>query len=221
MEIVIVVVCVSIGVGLILVLGVALYRQLDELPSRIVNLVARARSDGERKAMTILQEAAAVRVGAIVRSLRQHEEEVAAGWRAQVVEAQVRARIVERQSSEAGVALSTAVVLVRELRRLVDGDGEGALTPSGAAPAVTDGRETVEIEPEVIDTTRKPDRPEPPSRARTSPRAGLSSGVTPGPMPRDEGQRLSEDELTCVATRPLPAAGPTLVSPASRKGGAR
>jgi hypothetical protein len=180
---------------------------------RIVNLAARQRADGEREGMTVLQEMAAVRVGALVMSLRQHEEAVAAGWRAQVAEAQVRARVAERESSEAGVALSTAVVLVRELRRLVDGEGEGPLAPSRPAPTATEGRATIEIEPAAIDTSRKPDRPEPPSRERPSPRGGISSGIAPAPT--GDGDRLSDDEQTCVASRPLPgvpAAGPTLVS---------
>ena len=119
------------------------------------------------------------------------------------------------------MALSTAAELVGELRRLVDGEGEGAFAPSRLASAVT-GRATVEIEPEALDTTRKRDRLDPTSRERPSPRTGLASGVAPAP--KDAGERLSEDELTCVTSRPLPglpAAGTTLVSPASGKGGAR
>ena len=222
MDIVIVLVCMAVGAGVNLVLWVALCRRLDRLPPRIVNLAARERADGERKAMTVLQEMAAVRVGAIVRSLRDHEEALANAWRVQIGEAQVRARVAEREASAAGVALSTAVVLVRDLRGLVDREIGDTRAPSWPAPSVTEGRATIEIEPEAIDTSRKPDTPEPASRARPSPRAALFSGVAPAPT--DDGERLSEDELTCVASRPLPglpAAAPTLVSPASEKGGAR
>ena len=220
MDIVIVLVCMAVGAGVNLVLWVALCRRLDRLPPRIVNLAARERADGERKAMTVLQEMAAVRIGAIVKTLSDHEEALANAWRVQIGEAQVRARVVEREASAAGVALSTAVVLVRDLRGLLDRETGDTRAPSWSAPSVTEGRAAIEIEPEAIDTSRKPDRPEPASRARPSPRAGLSSGVAPAPT--DDGERLSEDELTCVASRPLPglpAASPTLVSPASGKGG--
>jgi hypothetical protein len=222
MDSVIVFVYMGVVTALILVLGLALCRRLDGLPSRIVNLAARERADGERKAMTVLQETAAARVGVLVKSLRDHEEALANAWRIQIGDAQVRARVVEREASAAGVALSTAVVLVRDLRGLLDRQIADAYAPSQPAPTVTEGRATIEIEPEALDTTRKPDRPEPTSRERPSPRTGLASGVAPAP--KDEGEQLSEDELTCVTSRPLPglpAAGPTPVSPASGKGGAR
>jgi hypothetical protein len=140
----------------------------------------------------------------------------------QIGEAQVRARGVEREATAAGVALSTAVVLVRDLRGLLDRETSDTRAPSWSVPSATEGRATVEMQPEAIETSRKPDTPEPVSRARPSPRAGLSSGVAPAPA--DESERLSEDELTCVASRPLPglpAAAPTLDLPASEKGGAR
>jgi len=148
-EIVIGFTCMGIAAGLNLVLVLALHRRLDGLPSRVVNLAARERADGERKGMSALQEMAAARVGAIVKSLRQHEEQVAASFRSQVAEAEVRAHIAERQASEAGVALSTAVVLVRELR-------------------------------------------------------GLRNGKSEEGPPKDEGERLSEDQMTCVVSRALP-----------------
>jgi hypothetical protein len=88
-----------------------------------------------------------------------------------VADAQVRARIAERQSSDAGVALSAATVLVRELRGLL----EGTRAPSPPAPAGTEGRSTVAIEPGGIDAKRKPDRSEPVSRERSSPRARVDA----------------------------------------------
>jgi hypothetical protein len=169
-----------------------------------------------------LQEMAAVRIGAIVKSLRAHEEALANAWRVQLGDAQVRARVVEREASAAGTALSTAVVLVRDLRGLLDHEIGDTRAPSWSAPSAAERRATVEIEPEALETSREPDRSEPASRARPSPRAGLSSGVAPAPT--DGGERLSDDELTCVASRPLPglpAASPTLVSPTSGTGGAQ
>jgi hypothetical protein len=123
MGIVIVVMC--LGTGIHLVLWGALYRQLDGLPLRIWSLAKKERGDGDARALTALEETTAARVGAIVMSLRTYEEHLAAAFRAQVAEAEVRARIVERQSAEAGVVLSAASALVRELRGALDGVERG------------------------------------------------------------------------------------------------
>jgi hypothetical protein len=149
-----VIVIVCVGAGLNLALWGALYVRLDGLPMRIWSMLRKERSEGDSRALTLLEERAAVKVGAIVESLRMYEEHVVEGYRAQVAEAQVRARIAERQSSDAGVALSAASVLVRELRGLLD----GTRATSPAAPAATEGRSTVVIEPGAIDTTHKPER---------------------------------------------------------------
>ena len=110
----IVIVCVSACLNL--ALWAALFRRLDGLPLRIWSMAKKDRADGESYALTLLQERTAARVGAIVSLLRTHEEHVADAFRAQVAEAEIRARISERRSSEAGVALSVASGLVRELR---------------------------------------------------------------------------------------------------------
>ncbi len=133
MGIVIVVVCV--GTGINLALWGALYVRLDGLPLRIWSMAKRERTDGESAALTLLQERTAAKVGAIVKSLREYEEHVAASFRAQVAEAQVRARVVERQSSEAGVALSAASALVRDLRALRDDER----APPSAPPSPRNG----------------------------------------------------------------------------------
>jgi hypothetical protein len=104
----------------------------------IWNMARKERTEGDSHALTLLEERAAVKVGTIVESLREHEEHVAEGYRAQVADAQMRARIAERQSSDAGVALSAASVLVRALRGLL----ESTRAPSPAAPAGTEGRST-------------------------------------------------------------------------------
>jgi hypothetical protein len=213
----IVILCVSACLNL--ALWAALYRRLDGLPLRLWSMAKTDREAGDSRALTLLQERTAAKVGDIVSSLRTHEEHVADAFRAQVAEAEIRARVSERRSSEAGVALSVASGLVRELRELLDGPLESPRAPLPSVHAVTEGRATVALGPEAIDTTRKPDRPEPASRERPAQRGALPSGIAP----MDDGERLSEDEMTQVARRPLPAqleAGKTLVSPAGT-GGAR
>jgi hypothetical protein len=118
MDIVTVVLCV--GLALALALLVAVHRRLDGLPLRIWSIAKKERAQDESAAVTALQEATAARVGPIVTSIRAHEEQIAAIFRTQVAEAQMRARIAERQSSDAGVALRAASELVREARALRD-----------------------------------------------------------------------------------------------------
>jgi hypothetical protein len=215
-EIVILIGCVVLALNL--ALWAALFSKLNELPRSLGHLAERHDAEGERRGLTALQEAVASRVGMIVRALRNYEEQVAAGYRTQVADAEIRARLAERQASEAGVALEAASVLVRELRQVLDVESRGARAPSRSAPTLPEGRETVAMEPADIDTARKPGNPEPASRERPSPRIGLASGVAPAP--HDEDARLSEDEMTQVASRPLPGlldAGKTLVSPGEKE----
>ena len=131
-----VIVIVVVGTGLNLALWCALYVRFDGLPLRIWSMARRERTEGDGPALTLLQEGTAAKVGAIVKSLRDHEEHVAASFRAQVADAEVRARVAERQSSEAGVALSAATGLVRELRQLLDGERRVARASSRSAPTL-------------------------------------------------------------------------------------
>jgi hypothetical protein len=204
MGIVIVIACVVLGLNL--TLWAALFSKLNELPRRLGRFAERHDAEGERSGMTALQEAVASRV---------------AGYRTQVIDAEIRARLAERQASEAGVALFAASALVRELHQVLDRAHQGARAPSRSAPTLPEERDTA-MEPAAIGTTRKPGGPEPASRERPSPRAGLSSEIAPAPQ--DEGERSSEDDMTQMLSRPVPAlldAGSTLVSPTPGKGGAQ
>jgi hypothetical protein len=208
MGIVIVVVCV--GTGINLALWGALYAKLEELPLRIWSMAKKERTDGEGAALTLLQERTATKVGVIVKSLREYDEHVAASFRAQVAEAQVRARIAERQSSEAGVALSAASALVRDLRGLLD--GERMIHRSTLRPLGTAGDDAPITPP----STRAGD-----DGRRTSSRPPAPVQCLSGEVASPE--RLSgDDELTCVSLRPLPGEpDSTLVSPVGGKGRAR
>jgi hypothetical protein len=159
------IVIVCVGTMLNLALWAALYLRVDGLPLRVWSMAKKERAEGDARSVTALQEAAAGKVGAIVNALRAYQEEVAKAYRAQIGEADLRTRICERRSSEAGVALSAATVLVRELRGILD-----------------------------------------------------CVAVTTGPNDRT---RPSEDELTCVAARPIPGeqgAASGLVSPNGKQG---
>jgi hypothetical protein len=159
------IVIVFVSTGLNLALWAALYLRVDGLPLRIWSMAKKERAESDTRSATALQEAAAGKVGAIVNALRAYQEEVAKAYRAQIGEADLRTRICERRSSEAGVALSAATVLVRELRAILD-------------------------------------------------RVGL-------PAEKADGARLSEDELTCVATRPVlgeMGAASGLVAPSGKQG---
>jgi hypothetical protein len=208
MGIVIAIVCV--GTGINLALWGALYAKLDGLPLCIWSMAKKERTDGEGAALTLLQEQTAAKVGVIVKSLREYEENVAGGFRAQVAEAQVRARIAERQSSEAGVALSAASALVRDLRGLLD--GERVLSRSTLRPLGTAGDDAPATAPSTRagdDGRRTSSRPPPPVQCLGG---GLASPERPS----------GDDELTCVALRPLPGVlDATLVSPVGGKGGSR
>jgi hypothetical protein len=131
----------------------ALYRRLDGLPERIFALARRQRAADQARALTVLQEMAAARVGPLVQGLRVYHEQLDADLRGRIAAAELRARVTERSSSEAGVALSAASTLVRELRALLDG------VTGLAAPAVgeaRDARDTVETAPADSGTARKP-----------------------------------------------------------------
>ena len=144
------------GLALALALLIAIHRKLDGLPPRLWAIAKRERAADEARALTALTEATAAKVGTITLGLRHHEEQLAASLRAQIAEAETRARVAERRSSEAGVALHAATDLVRALRSLC-GEMEAVIacahdaTRARAAPALRDPpldeRPTMEITP--------------------------------------------------------------------------
>lgn len=196
------------GLAAALVLLVTLQRKIDALPYGVWNTFQRDRAADERRALDTLQEAAFVKVNAIVVALRQHEESLEARLRNEVAQAELRARVIERHSSDAGIALSAASALVATLRELIDELPDllvraalikaGHLPRDPSVPGDLANRPTVEPPPQVdVDTRRKPGAAEPVSRERSSPRP---TGVQPALA---EDDRLSADEMTVVAKRPL------------------
>jgi hypothetical protein len=185
------------GLALALVLLVALHYRLGDLPFHVWSLARKERETDVPKALDLMKEAVAAKAGVAVLSIQRHEEGLAAGYRAQVAEVEMRARVGERRAADTATALAAATTLVRELRQVLD------RLPQGPVP-------------EAVDAARKPGRPEPASRERLSPRMGLPLASAA----RDDEERLSEEELTKVADRPrLDSLGKTLVSPGSSSGG--
>jgi hypothetical protein len=187
MDTVTVVLCA--GLALALALLIAAHRRLDALPLRIWSIAKKERVQDEGAAVTALQEATAARVGPIVTSLKAYHEQIAATFRAQVADAQMRARIAERRSSEAGVALRTASELVREARALRD-DLAGLL-PAGVAPARVPAAAPAEARGAAL--------------LPPAPRAPDADSEDSGAWPNELRPSDADGEHTRVGPRPAPA----------------
>jgi hypothetical protein len=162
------------GLGLALVLLLSLHRRLSALPWRVWSLARREREAEAPKALDAMKEAVAAKAGASMIAIRQYEEGIAASFRAQIAEAEMRARIGERRAEEAHAALQAALSLVRELRAALDG-ARGPLVPRLLPPPV-------------------PPPPEPEGPERESKEM---------PLPRvTDGEDEPDDEHTRVAERP-------------------
>ena len=124
--------------GLNLVLWGALYRKLAGLPGAFLAQARRERTEGEARAMAVLQETAAAKVGSITLSLRSLEEQTLARHRDERAAVELRARVAERRGSETLPALGAAQDLVRELRSVLDTLlGSAAETHEPAADRIT------------------------------------------------------------------------------------
>jgi hypothetical protein len=191
---------VCVGAGVCLALWAVIYLKLAALPRTVWEIVRQERAAETVRAQIALQEAAAVRVGAVVRSLREHEEQVAAGYRVQIADAESRARGTERRSSEAGVALGAASELVRESRALRD--ELRALVAAAPAPAAS---RAASEDRETIDLRRPaPEGGAPASRERRSPR-GTAEGLTP---PGSAEVLPSGPAMTAAGLGPRPSSRP-------------
>jgi hypothetical protein len=178
--VVIAVVFVSIVVGLGFVLLLRIQREVAGLPARVWSIAKQERAKDDSHALAVLQEAAAGKVIAITAALRLYEEELAATSRAQIADAEKRARIAERRQSEAGAPMEAATQLVRELRTALDELRAARPAPPHeappAAPAEPDQRPTVEM-------------PKPPASCAP-------------PANDAEAEEDEKEELTTVAARP-------------------
>jgi hypothetical protein len=169
------------GLALALALLFGIYFKLDGLPLRVWSLVQKERDDNAGKALDAMKETVAARAGASVVAIQRYEESLAAGFRAQVAEAQTRARVSERRAADTETALQSAVSLVRELRAALDA------MPGGAAARNSSSGASSPAEPG--DAERE-------TREIALPRAGA-----------DDEEELGEDEKTRVGKQPGAMAG--------------
>jgi len=177
------------GAGLVLALAllIAINHRLARLVPRLSAIVRAERAHDDARSLTALQEAAAAKVGLVTVSLRRYEEQVAEAFRAQVAEAETRARMVERQSADAGIALSAAAELVRELRALLDGAGARRDQPA-AEP--DDARRTLKLGAPPGNADDEPD--EEPTKVGKPPATGAA--------PAQHGLRLAPRGATPAAS---------------------
>jgi len=192
-------ICFGAGLVLALALLISINRKLDGIPPRVWTIAHQRREHDDARALTALQEAVAVRVGAITTSLRQYEEQTAAAFREQVEEAQARTRVAERTASDTETALGAASVLVRELRAILD-----VVRPHGAAVGAAPSESAA------------PQAGEPDPHARRT--------IRIGEPPLTAGDGEPEEEPTTVAPRPpastvAAANGLRLDAGAARSGG--
>jgi hypothetical protein len=195
---VLVVVCV--GAALNLGLWAALFYRLGTLPRTVWKLVQRRRAEDDARALDVLQSAAASRLGGLVVGVQTYHDELLRLARAEAAAMEVRARRTDRQASDAAIVLAAASALVRDLRTLAEdlpslidrrvmrtALAVGEAATHSETPDAAGGQEPLPVAPSPVapspETARKPDRPEPP-----------------------DDERVSEDDLTKVQTRPLPGA---------------
>jgi hypothetical protein len=150
----IVIVCLSAAQNL--VLWGALHYRFRGLPLAVWKVAQRDRAGDEQRALDVLQSAAASRIGGLIIGIRTYHEQLAGLVRAQLAEAEVRARVSERRSSEAGVALDAASTLVRDLRTLAED-----------LPSLFD-RRAMQAGIAIGEATRRGDRREPETEERTT-----------------------------------------------------
>jgi small-conductance mechanosensitive channel len=109
-----------VELAVVLALLIVILRRLGGLPMHVSIVARRERAEDAAAAQTILQEAAAAKVGALVTALRSYNEQIATDFREQVATANLRARVAERRAAEVSGVLTTATELLREVRAMHD-----------------------------------------------------------------------------------------------------
>ena len=180
--------CLCAGLVIAIAMIVSLERKLDSrlrvLPEAVSNAVKQERAPFD-----------VAKMAALVAGIRDYHDKLAAHWRTELSDAELRTRMTERRASDAGVALDTAVTLVREAREMVD-----ILVPlKAAAPPVSAEPSHVAagLGPRPVGSVTKSGRPHPPPRKQT-----LLGILPPPPVAMSsEEDRPSEEEVTKVASR--------------------
>jgi hypothetical protein len=182
----------------------AVYHKLRHLPPSVWRVAQLERLAEAARALDTLQAMAAARLGALLVGVQTYHSEMATLLNAERAAADVRARILERRASEAGIALDTATTLVREVRALLEHlEAPLARASVPARPERTtapddDGdanRATVEMTR--IPTTCPPGAPAPMSTEHLVSRARRTLPAS------NDAALLPEDDETTVRDHPL------------------
>ncbi|MEO7327156.1 MAG: hypothetical protein ABI193_01170 [Minicystis sp.] len=217
---------------LLLVLAFLSFR-IDKIPARLFTLVKQERAREDSRAQATLLEAAALKVGPLVSGIRTYHEQIAASLRAQLAEAETRARIAERRALDASTYLDAASTLIVDLRALRDElsslvhqapAASSIVAPAlPAEPAMVAARLIPRGAPEgarpesrrtrtlsgVVDARREATPPPPPATLDM----GDSNDFLFSERPSDpEGERTRVGPRPTAASLGLPALKPTLLS---------
>ncbi len=136
------------GLAVALALLVAVHYRLGDLPADVWSLARRERAEDAPRAIDAMKEAVAAKAGAAVLALQRYEDNLAASFRAQVADAEMRARMSEMRAADSVTALQAATALVRELRSALETAKEPPVTrilPPSTPPAGDAERDTMEI----------------------------------------------------------------------------
>lgn len=110
----------GLALALALALLVALHLRVSGLPHALLALARKERAQDGGTLLDAMKEAVAARSGQAVIAVQTYQEQMAQSLRAQVAEAETRARVAERRAADTATALEAASALLRELRAALD-----------------------------------------------------------------------------------------------------
>lgn len=123
-----------------------LVRRIESLPRRLLDRLEALRTQKDAQAQALAMEAAARKVGPLIAGIRSYHDQMAASLRAQLADAELRARLRERRDEDGVAYLSAASKLVGELRALYDARRQLAgANESTPEPVEPDQRATIEL----------------------------------------------------------------------------
>ncbi len=114
------------GLSLAIVLLLALHLRLSGLPGTLLAVARKDRVQDGGRLLDAMKEAVAARSGQAVIAVTTLQDQLAQSLRAQLAEAEMRARVAERRAADTVTALEAASTLVRELRESLESVSEVA-----------------------------------------------------------------------------------------------
>ena len=123
-EHVLVLVLVLVIQAVVLMNQLAIHRRLDGLPARAAARFKLEAEDRARADASAAHDAAKQMAAPLLEGLGRVHDPIVVGLGRQIADADLRARVTDRNATAATNALQTATVLVRELRTALDALGE-------------------------------------------------------------------------------------------------